>query len=76
MQVRGSIVSKAFEGIRTNWRDYLALTKPRVISLLLLTTLVAMLIATETIPPPLTILWTLVGGYLAAGGAGALRNED
>lgn len=73
MQVRGSIVTKAFEGFRTNWRDYAALTKPRVISLLLLTTLVAMLIAGESIPSPLTIFWTLLGGYLAAGGAGALN---
>lgn len=55
MQVRGSIISKAFEGFRTNWCDYAALPKPRVISPLLLTTLVAMLIAGESIPPPLTI---------------------
>lgn len=68
-----SNVSKAFQGVRTNWRDYLALTKPRVISLLLLTTLAAMLIADERMPSPAIIILTLLAGYLAAGGAGALN---
>lgn len=68
-----SSVSKALQGARTNWRDYLALTKPRVISLLLLTTLATMLIASETMPAPATIVLTLLAGYLAAGGAGALN---
>lgn len=72
-QTHISTVSKAFQGVRGNWRDYMALTKPRVVSLLLLTTLSAMLIAGETLPPPATIGLTLLGGYLAAGGAGALN---
>jgi len=55
------------------WRDYLNLTKPRVISLLLLTTLCAMLIADGQGRSPETILLTLLGGYLAAGGAGAIN---
>jgi heme o synthase len=55
------------------WRDYLSLTKPRVISLLLLTTLAAMLLAAPGLPALGTILFTLLGGYLAAGGAGALN---
>ncbi|GIV95841.1 MAG: hypothetical protein KatS3mg057_0498 [Herpetosiphonaceae bacterium] len=58
---------------RATWRDYVTLTKPRVISLLLLTTLGAMLIAGDHIPPLSTIVLTLIGGYLAAGGAGALN---
>jgi protoheme IX farnesyltransferase len=48
------------------------LTKPRVISLLLLTTLCAMLIPMQPVLP-LTLLLTVVGGYLAAGGAGAIN---
>jgi heme o synthase len=58
---------------RATWQDYANLTKPRVISLLLLTTLAAMLIAGEGVPPLALILLTLLGGYLAAGGAGVLN---
>jgi heme o synthase len=54
--------------------DLVALTKPRVISLLLLTTLAAMLVADPAGPPISIIFWTLLGGYLAAGGAGAINH--
>ena len=54
-------------------RDYLALTKPRVMSLLLFTTLAAMLIAQGGFPPLSLIAWTLLGGALAAGASGALN---
>jgi heme o synthase len=55
------------------WKDYLSLTKPRVAALLLLTTLVAMILATDEMPSFLTMVLTMVGGYLAAGGAGAIN---
>jgi protoheme IX farnesyltransferase len=55
-------------------RDYLALTKPRIISLLLLTTVAAMFVADPAGPSLSTILWTMLGGYLAAGGAGAINH--
>jgi len=55
-------------------RDYFALTKPRVISLLLLTTVASMFVADPSGPPLSTILWTMLGGYLAAGGAGAINH--
>src|SRR5687767_10254287 len=55
-------------------RDYLTLTKPRVISLLLLTTLAAMIVAEEGLPDASLIALTLLGGYLAAGGAGAINH--
>jgi heme o synthase len=58
---------------RATWQDYANLTKPRVISLLLLTTVTAMLIAGDGVPPASVILLTLLGGYLAAGGAGVLN---
>src|SRR3712207_2912683 len=58
-------------------KDYVTLTKPRIISLLLLTTLVPMLIAYQGQQSLLgfinLIVWTLVGGALAAGGAGAIN---
>lgn len=53
--------------------DYISLTKPRVLSLLLLTTLASMFITGEGSPSFSLILWTLLGGYLAAGGAGAIN---
>ena len=55
-------------------RDYVALTKPRIISLLLLTTVASMFVADPSGPPIATILWTMLGGYLAAGGAGAINH--
>jgi len=54
--------------------DYLALTKPRIISLLLWTTVATMLVARPDGLPLSTVLWTCLGGYLAAGGAGAINH--
>ena len=53
--------------------DYISLTKPKVISLLLVTTLAAMFITEAGTPALPLIFWTMVGGYLAAGGAGAIN---
>jgi protoheme IX farnesyltransferase len=53
--------------------DYVSLTKPKVISLLLVTTLAAMYITEAGAPSLWLVLWTMVGGYLAAGGAGAIN---
>src|SRR3954454_9595653 len=55
-------------------RDYVTLTKPRIISLLLLTTVATMFVADPAGPAVATILWTMLGGYLAAGGAGAINH--
>jgi protoheme IX farnesyltransferase len=55
-------------------RDYVALTKPRIISLLLVTTVAAMFVADPGGPSLATVLWTMLGGYLAAGGAGAINH--
>jgi heme o synthase len=55
---------------RATWRDYVTLTKPRVISLLLLTAVGAMFIAAQGFPGWLPLLGVLVGGYMSAGAAG------
>ena len=55
---------------RATWRDYVTLTKPRVISLLLLTTVGAMFIAARGFPGWLPLLGMLLGGYMSAGAAG------
>lgn len=53
--------------------EYIRLTKPRVISLLLVTTLLAMIMAQKGWPSGTTVLWTMIGGYLSAGGANAIN---
>jgi protoheme IX farnesyltransferase len=55
-------------------RDYVALTKPRIIALLLVTTVATMFAADPSGPAAATVLWTMLGGYLAAGGAGAINH--
>ena len=60
-----------------SWRQtagaYLALTKPRIIELLLVTTFPAMVVAADGIPNLWLALATLVGGALAAGGANTIN---
>jgi len=52
---------------------YVRLTKPRIIELLLVTTVPAMILAERGWPSPALILATVVGGSLAAGGANAMN---
>jgi protoheme IX farnesyltransferase len=59
--------------IRSSLLGYLALMKPRVIELLLVTTIPAMLLADRGHADLVLILNTLFGGLLAAGGANALN---
>ncbi|HLL50247.1 MAG TPA: COX15/CtaA family protein, partial [Thermomicrobiales bacterium] len=53
--------------------DYVALTKPGIMTLLLTTTLCAMLIAARGLPPFWLVMVTMLGGVLAAGGANVLN---
>ena len=55
-------------------RAYLELTKPKIVLLLLFTTLTAMIIAAGGIPSPLILLATLIGGALTPAGSGALNH--
>src|ERR1700691_133436 len=57
---------------RTVVADYVSLTKPKVQSLLLLTTATTMYVAAN--PAPSRVLLTCLGGYLSAGGAGAIHH--
>jgi heme o synthase len=57
----------------TRVRGYVALTKPRIIELLLITTVPTMVVAQGGLPSLWLILWTLMGGALAAGGANAIN---
>jgi len=59
-------------GVRQLVGDYVTLTKPKVQSLLLLTTVTTMYVAGD--PSLALVLWTVLGGSLAAGGAGAVNH--
>ena len=72
-RVEGADAALAHTGWRATFDDYLELTKPRIIVLLLITTLAAMIMAARGIPPLMLTLWTLVGGALAAASAGAFN---
>ena len=54
-------------------RAYIALTKPRIIELLLVTTIPTMFLAAEGFPSLAVVCWTLLGGALSAGGANVLN---
>ncbi len=54
-------------------RAYIALTKPRIIELLLVTTVPAMMLAERGFPSPWLVFATLFGGTMAAGSANALN---
>ena len=60
-------------------RAYIALTKPRIIELLLVTTVPAMVLATRFVPGVdwaewgWLVVWTMIGGTLAAGSANAIN---
>ena len=58
---------------RSRAAAYLALTKPRIIELLLVTTVPTMIVAERGLPSGWLVLATLVGGTLAAAGANAIN---
>ncbi|MGA9714196.1 MAG: heme o synthase [Aeromicrobium sp.] len=54
-------------------KAYIALTKPRIIELLLLTTVPVMFLAAQGVPGLWLVAATVIGGYLSAGSANALN---
>jgi protoheme IX farnesyltransferase len=59
-------------GVRQVVADYVTLTKPKVQSLLLLTTITTMYVAGD--PSLSLVFWTVLGGSLASSGAGAVNH--
>jgi heme o synthase len=57
-----------------SWRDYLTLTKPRIMSLLLLTGACGMFVGAGGVPPVLDLMVLVFGLALACGGASALNH--
>ena len=68
-----TIPGKQANSAKHSLSDYVALTKPRIISLLLAITLVPMFLAGPAAPSGMLIFWTMLGGFLAAGGANTLN---
>jgi len=60
-------------GFRRKFKAYVALTKPRVMELLLAVTIPTMFLAQRGVPSLWLVLVTLVGGALSAGSAGAFN---
>lgn len=60
-------------GLRSTVSSYIALTKPRIIELLLVSTIPTMFVAERGVPGMWLMVFTLVGGTLAAGGANAIN---
>jgi len=56
------------------WRDYVTLTKPRIMSLLLLTGAAGMFVGVGGVPDRMALVAMLVGLALACGGASALNH--
>ena len=69
----GMPVGRPAQGVRETVSAYVALTKPRIIELLLVTTVPAMLLAARGVPSLWLVAATLVGGSLAAGSANTLN---
>jgi protoheme IX farnesyltransferase len=65
--------ARSASGPRAVVRAYLALTKPRIVELLLVTAVPAMMLAAGGLPAPHLVAVVLVGGALAAGAANALN---
>lgn len=60
-------------GLRARISAYVALTKPRIIELLLVTTVPAMVVAAGEWPSTWLVIATLIGGTLSAGGANTIN---
>lgn len=65
--------SRQLARVRDVVTAYLGLTKPRIIELLLVTTVPAMFLAAGGVPPFIVVLTTMVGGCLAAASANAIN---
>jgi heme o synthase len=71
--VRADAPGRAGAGVLRVAGDYLALLKPRIILLLLVTELGAMLVAARGWPGAGVTIGSLLGGAMAAGGSGAIN---
>jgi protoheme IX farnesyltransferase len=73
----GVVPTSPVQGVRVAWgqriKDFLALTKPLIVGLLLITTYGGLVIGGREWPSFSLTMWTLLGGAFAAGGSSALN---
>ncbi|MBV9803692.1 MAG: protoheme IX farnesyltransferase [Solirubrobacterales bacterium] len=67
-------VTVAIPRASATWRDYVTLTKPRIMSLLVLSSVCAMIAAAHGAPGAVPLAGLVIGGALACGGASALNH--
>ncbi len=60
--------------LKPSWRDYLELTKPRVVALIMLTAIIGTLLSTPGVPPLDALILGNLGIALAAGSAAAINH--
>lgn len=72
-RVDGTALPATTSGWRATVDVYVELSKPRIIQLLLITTVAAMVMAARGLPPLALTFWTLLGGALSAASAGAFN---
>ncbi len=72
-EIQGPSVGRVLHGTRV-LKAYVALTKPRIIELLLVTTLPTMVLAADGWPPLWLMVATLIGGMLSAGSANTFNS--
>ena len=72
-EMHARVAPRAEPGPIDTVRAYIALTKPRIIELLLVTTIPTMVLAAGGLPSPWLVAAVIVGGTLAAGGANAIN---
>src|SRR3990172_5869149 len=69
----GTVAARRARGLREAAWAYFSLTKPRIIVLLLITTIPAMVLANGGWPSVWLMLVTVAGGAIVAGGANAMN---
>jgi protoheme IX farnesyltransferase len=74
MEISTALAAPLSAGRSWSVRDYASLTKPRIMSLLVLTATCAMVAAAHGSPRALALLGLVAGGALACGGASALNH--
>jgi protoheme IX farnesyltransferase len=74
MSARDAHPSATAGRISARARDYFALTKPKVVSLIMFTAIVGMFLAVPGLPPPAGLVWGTIGIALAASSAAAINH--
>lgn len=74
MTISAAEFAKPLPAVRARWRDYLELTKPRVVALMVFTVVVGMLLSSPSLVPWWPMLFGTLGIALVAGAAAAINH--